>query len=1184
MQLKSIEIKGFKSFGDKVTLHFNKGVTGIVGPNGCGKSNVVDAIRWVLGEQKSRMLRSDKMESVIFNGTKNRKASNLAEVSINFSNTKNILSTEYSEVTITRKLFRTGESEYLLNGVSCRLKDIQNLLLDTGIGSDSYAIMELKMIDEILNDKENSRRQIFEEASGVSKYKIRKKETLSKLDAAQQDIDRIEDILFEIEKNLKSLQQQAKKTEKYFETKSKYQEASIELSWYGLQNLDTDLDEIKKQESALTDNRIRFDAQILEKEAIIEKEKAVLVEKEKQLSFRQRASNELLNQIRNYESEKKISNEKLKMLQEREQRLRLSIDKDKQACFQFEGQLFTLEPELDAIKNKVSDTEKEVSVSNLSLDEIKTEHTKAQAQQNEIQQELRLYSDEAAKIEKELLTSTTQLNAFKNEFERTILDLDARKNEVEMLGNQEKIFSSNLVSKEAELNKLQKAEIQLQQRLEQIELQIKKTRTNLSDLQRVRDSKSNEHSLIKGLVDNMEGYPESLKYLKKQTKWIPNAQLLSDVISVKPEYKAGIETFLENYLNYYVVPTVSDALAGIELLSQASKGRAGFIVLEKFVDISQHQAVIIPGCIPALEIIETDFTYNLMVQHFLGHVFIIQDGNINEQKLAQLATENPNKVFIHESGKFNIQHLTLSGGSVGLFEGKRIGRKRNLESLTHEISDSDQKINQLQLLISKFEGEFAETKNQFKKEAIQQVTQEIKNIQQELVRINTLKDQHNLVLSKTSGQQDDLKSKTDALNANIVELSPLLIAINKEKEDCLQKSYERKSEFEAIQQKLQETSSNVNRSTVIYHETLNKFNATERELIYKTGQITALKESLIKFNVDLTESLNQITELVNSSDFSDDDLVSMYQEKEEVDKGVKEIERLCDQIKTGIDDTFFQIKQIRKFKDNNEQGFLTLVQKKNEIHIQQNNIFDRLSIEFEVDKKLILKFEPISGLSMDALTKITKELKQKTENYGPINPMALEAYNEIKERFDFIEAQRIDLLKAKESLLATISEIDITAKAKFLESFTIIRDNFMNVFRSLFTNEDACDLVLSDPTSPLESTIQIIARPKGKKPLSINQLSGGEKTLTATALLFAIYLYKPAPFCIFDEVDAPLDDNNIDKFNNIIREFSNDSQFIIVTHNKKTISTTDIIYGVTMIEQGISRVVPVDLREWNPTN
>jgi len=424
MQLSKLEIKGFKSFGDRVVIHFDKGITGIVGPNGCGKSNVVDAIRWVLGEQKTRMLRSDKMENVIFNGTKNRKPTNLAEVSLTFDNNRNLLPTEYTQVTITRRYYRSGESEYLLNGITCRLKDITNLFMDTGINSNSYAIIELKMIDELLNDKNNSRRDLFEEAAGISKFKTRKKETLRKLEDTDADLARVEDVLFEIEKNLKQLEKQAKQTEKYFVIKKEYKAASIALAKKSVSKQTDTLLTMSANITQEQDRKLSLNAKVAEKEALLEKNKTELILKEKHLSSRQKSLNEQVNKIRQFESDKKIKNERLRFLEDRGQKLREQIDLDRKSNDRAGFSIRSLHQEKDSAEKLLR--EKEAIVENLKteLQELKDTHALTQERQKVLSKEFSTRKDNIYQLSKDLEIKQIQLSTLKQELEKTASDDD----------------------------------------------------------------------------------------------------------------------------------------------------------------------------------------------------------------------------------------------------------------------------------------------------------------------------------------------------------------------------------------------------------------------------------------------------------------------------------------------------------------------------------------------------------------------------------------------------------------------------------------------------------------------------------------------------------------------------------------------------------------------------------------
>ena len=838
MRLNKIEIKGFKSFGDKTIINFNSGVTGIVGPNGCGKSNIVDAIRWVLGEQKTKLLRSDKMENIIFNGSKSRKKLQLAEVSISFDNTKNLIPTEYSTVTITRKYFRSGDSEYLLNDVKCRLKDITNLFLDTGISSNNYAIIELSMVDNILNDKDNSRLHLFEEAAGISKFRKRKKETFNKIRQTEVDLDRVEDLVFEIEKNLRSLKRQAKQTERYYKFKDEYKLISINVA---LEVSKTNRNSLKDQKDKLVkieNENTRVISELAKKNSKLEAAKSSLIPYEKKLIKLQKNLNSVLDKIRNFEESKRMKSQKAKMLVEKIEDLRDRIKYDTESNKRSEFSI-------SSIKNEISTNEKEL---------------------NKIISKLKITKKDYLKYEEELKDKNVKITDIK-EVEDHFREL---KHNLESISNKRNQIESSLL-------------------LENI------------------DKKS--------VLKKIKSINKEITELKK-----------------------------------------------------------GFKIIENLFKTENKEIIRI------------------------------------------------NKLFTEKSKDLSNDEITFNS------------LKSNIESLKREM--------------------------------------EYKNVTYE--------------------------SNKKRINDNINSLK---------------------------------------------------------------------------------ESEKQVAKIDTDTDSNDNSLMKLYDDKSNSEKALQKFEDEYYKLKSTINLDDSSIKDLQNKKDIN----LNLIDEiKSSIHdneIELNSVEQRISIEFDLDiNKCKADKDFFNESSLNEMKQRRDALKEKIEKIGQINPLAMEAYNEIKERHDFITKEKEDLIEAKESLIKTIEEIDIVAKKSFLSSFEKIKDNFKTVFRSLFTEDDDCDLIINDEENPLESSIEIMAKPKGKKPLTINQLSGGEKTLTATSLLFAIYLLKPAPFCVFDEVDAPLDDANIDKFNKIVNKFSNTSQFIIVTHNKRTMNNADIIYGITMPEQGVSKVVPVDLR------
>lgn len=838
MRLNKIEIKGFKSFGDKTIINFNSGVTGIVGPNGCGKSNIVDAIRWVLGEQKTSLLRSDKMENIIFNGSKSRKKLQLAEVSISFDNTKNLIPTEYSTVTVTRKYFRSGDSEYLLNDVKCRLKDITNLFLDTGISSNNYAIIELSMVDNILNDKDNSRLHLFEEAAGISKFRKRKKETFNKIKQTELDLDRVEDLVYEIEKNLRSLKRQAKQTEKYHKYKDEYKIISINVALEVSKTTMSSLKEQKQKLLKVENENTKVITDLAKKNSKLESAKSSLIPYEKKLLKLQNKLNQVLDKIRNFEESKRMKSQKAKMLIEKIEDLRDRIKYDTESNKRSEFSI-------SSIQKEISSNEKELK---------------------KVVDKLKITKKDYTKYEEELKDKNVKITDIK-----------------------------------------------------EVEDQFRQLNHNLESI-------SNKRNQVERL-------------------------LLLDNIDKKS-------------------------------------------VVEKIKSIDK-------------EILE------------------------------------------------------LKKG-------------------------------------------FKTIENLFKTE------------NKEIIRINKLFSEKSKDLSTDEIKYNSLKNNIESL---------------------------------------------------------------KKEMEYKNATYESNKRRIAENIDNLKKSEKEVVKIDTDTDSNDNSLIKLYDEKSKSEKDLQKFEDEYYKLKSTINLDDSSIKELQNKKDINLNLIDELKSNIYDNEIELNSVEQRLSIEFDLDINTCKADKDFfKDSSVDSMINRREELKEKIEKIGQINPLAMEAYKEIKERHEFITKEREDLLEAKDSLLKTIEEIDIVAKESFLKSFEKIKSNFKTVFRSLFTDDDDCDLLINDEENPLESSIEIMAKPKGKKPLTINQLSGGEKTLTATSLLFAIYLLKPAPFCVFDEVDAPLDDANIDKFNKIVNKFSNTSQFIIVTHNKRTMNNADIIYGITMPEQGVSKVVPVDLR------
>lgn len=1171
MRLKSLEIKGFKSFADKTVLHFDEGITGVIGPNGCGKSNIVDSIRWVIGEHKISNLRSENLESLVFNGSKTRSASGLAEVSLTFENTKNLLPTEFNTVTVTRKYYKNGESEYRLNDVACRLKDIHNLFMDTGVSTDSYAIIELGMVDDIIKDKENSRRKMLEQAAGITIYKTRKKEAKLKLDATEQDLARIEDLLFEINNQLKSLESQAKKAEKYFEIKKEYKEVSIELAKAALEGFNITYRDLNQQQQAEVDKRIELETSIAKEEAALEAEKLGFIEQEKALQHMQHAFNDMLDGLRNKESEKNLSAQRLQYLKERESSLNDFLQKaggqlkGLDESIQFTSQqikddeikLAEFEGKLDELKNAVEDKRKVFDEKRSSIDALRRENQAIQRNQFE--------------AEKKVAVADTSIQ----NLQRTIVQIQEekaqRQSQLQQLEADKKIKEEELEQKKTDLQQLQDHHEFTKEQILATQNLLEGLRNELAEESRKLDSKKNEYALLKSLIDSMEGYPESVKFLHKNTGWNHEAPLLSDIIYVKEEYRAAVENVLEPYLNYYVVNNLEEGLQAIHLLDNNKKGKANFFLQDKFTGVEEHNQP--EGTIPALSVVEIDGKYANLAKHLLGNVFIAE----NEEAL-----RNSNgAVVLEKTGKYVKGKYSLTGGSVGLFEGKKIGRAKNLEKLAEEITAQETVVHNLKEVIQSRHNEVIAFNEQLKENAIKQTQQDINNLTNHVFSLqNKIENLHHLEETSTK-RVGELQVQLDDNHDAIASTRDELEKFNTQLEELGDKMQLIEQDYASAEQEYSFATATFNDSNLQFTKQQSKVVSLKQEFEFKSNQLKDLEAQIENSNLQLTEAATSIAETAAKLQELETLVITLLHNKEDEEKKLNEADQAYYNLRNALTEKESELRHKQKSKEGIDTLLNEIKDKLTDLKLQLAGMKERLNVEFKVDLDAIID-EPRTGdTPLEELQEKNERQRKRLENIGEINPTAIEAYTEMKKRYEFILEQKNDLVTAKESLMLTIQEVEATANQQFLDTFNAVRDNFQKVFKALFTEDDTADMILVDPENLADTGIEIVAKPKGKRPSSIGQLSGGEKTLTATALLFAIYLIKPAPFCILDEVDAPLDDANVGKFTNMIKKFSENSQFIIVTHNKQTMSAVDVIYGVTMQEAGVSKLVPVDFRSLN---
>ena len=1170
MRLKSLEIKGFKSFADKTVLNFDEGITGVIGPNGCGKSNIIDSIRWVIGEQKISHLRSENLESLVFNGSKTRSASGLAEVSLTFENTRNLLPTEFNTVTVTRKFYKSGESEYRLNDVQCRLKDIQNLFMDTGVSTDSYAIIELGMVDEIIKDKENSRRRMLEQAAGITIYKTRKKEAKLKLDATEQDLARIEDLLFEINNQVKSLESQAKKAEKYHEIKKEYRELSIELAKAALEGFNLTYRDLNEQADSETNKKIQLEAIIAGEEAALEQEKVGFIEKERALQSMQHGFNDLLQQLRTKENEKNLAAQRLNFLQEKSASLEDFLNKSEgQRKGLEESILFTqqqvgeertrlegLQEHLEQLKTGVEEKRKVFDEKRTHVDSLRSENLSMQRSQFDAEKKVAVAD-----------TSILNLNSAMDKLEE---EREVRESQLKQIEEERQLKEQELEARQTDLQQLQEHHERTKDQILQVQGELEQLRQQLADENRGLDAKRNEHDLLKSLIDSMEGYPESVKFLHNNNGWNHKAPILSDIIYVKEEYRAAVENVLEPYLNYYVVNNLQEGLQAVHLLDDNKKGKANFFLLDKFNNVDNSNVHQPEGTLAAMGVIEVDDQYRKLAEQLLGNVFIAE----NEDAL----TNSNGAIVLEKHGKYVKGKYSLTGGSVGLFEGKKIGRAKNMEKLAEDIIAREAVVNGLKATIQARHNEVIGYNDQLKESAIKQAQEDISRL------TNTVFSLQNKI-ENLQASQHSAKVRLEELQLTLQETSSgvegvrsewmQLVNVLNELRDKLKLS---EDDYKIAETGYNEIMASHNEFNLRVTRQQSKINSLEQEREFKNNQLNDLNVQVETNASQLKQTQEAIAESTDALSAAEEGHVGLLHRKEEEEKALNEADQAYYNLRNQLNEKESELRHKSKEREQTEHLLSEIKDRLNELKLQLAGMKERLQVEFRINLDDIIDQPRTGETPVEELQEKSDRMKKRLENLGEVNPTAIEAFQEMKKRYDFILEQKNDLVTAKESLLQTIQEVEATANQQFLDTFNRVRDNFRKVFQALFTEDDTADMVLENPENLAETGIDIIAKPKGKRPSSITQLSGGEKTLTATALLFAIYLIKPAPFCILDEVDAPLDDANVGKFTNMIRKFSEESQFIIVTHNKQTMGAVDVIYGVTMQEPGVSKLVPVDFR------
>ncbi len=1191
MYLSRLEILGFKSFALRTIINFNKGVTSIVGPNGCGKTNIVDAIRWCLGEQRSGTLRSDKMENVIFNGTSDKKPMGMAEVSLTIQNNKGILPTEYSEVTITRRIFRSGESEYLLNKNICRLKDITNLFMDTGIGANAYSVIELKMIETILSSKAEERRVLFEEAAGVNKYKLRRRLALKKLDEVKADLTRVNDIVTEVEKKVNSLERQAKRADKYNKLSSTLRELELDLAEREAALFSIQKVQYKESKDERFKKKIEVESGLSKLEDEMHGIKLQLTEIEYELKSKQTEVTAQTEKIYNVQKNISVSEERKKSLESNIERYRQELEELNYQLKEAEELIADGNTAIKEFEIKISSKEEERAAIRETLNDfkIKLEEKGKNLKESsgyllEKFKEITRKENELSNIEKSLESKNTSIGKLNNKIQSLTNNIAKTVGFLEELEMEKRDTEKNLAEAESVYLKKQKEK-------ENLEKELGLKREKELEYKGVLNGLKEKINLIQNLIDNLEGVPKGAKALLEDNDWAGSGRtLLAHICGSSDEYRFAVEASLKSNLNDILVETIDDLKNGIEYLKNNEIGKASFYVpgfrnghkktfVEKLRDFSLKRNTKKlekeDGFLGwTINFIQSEEKWKPFFEKILERTAIIN----SLERSFELAGKYGGFNFVTLTGDFVDKSGAVEAGSAPKPDDSLFGRKQFLEKLKEEFPKQELKLKKIKAETDELETKINEIDLKVLSEKGRLLVNDLANVEKQIAQFEFEKRKSGDEIEKTRQEINDLASESNMFDNLRASLSNALEKNKDERQKAESRQKLLEEDFKKFEQEYNTLAANVNKINLEL-ERLNGEKKNTTNAVNRAGNsIENIRKSTAKREYDISSSTGEaetLKNIIEEKKYDYDELIlgkeKLIKEEDEIDVKYKEVRELIS-VKEETQNS------LRKERELCSDDIHSNEMKLNELNMKLSNLRENIreNYSIEIDNKT---FDDLDSFEFNKRTDEVHQLKQQVKNLGPINLLAYSEFEEEKQRLEFLTKQRNDLIESEKDIVKTIEEINSTAQKQFMDTFEKIRVNFVNIFRGLFNPGDEADLRLEENADPLEGKIEIIAKPKGKRPTTIELLSGGEKTLTAIALLFSIYLVKPSPFCILDEIDAPLDDANIDRFTKIIQDFSTDTQFIVVTHNKRTMESADTLYGVTMQEEGVSKLVSVRFNE-----
>ncbi|NIA29359.1 MAG: chromosome segregation protein SMC [Actinobacteria bacterium] len=1174
MELSELNIVGFKSFAKKINVLLNPGITAIVGPNGCGKSNIVDSIRWVMGEQRSGVLRSERMENVIFAGSASAKPVGMAEVSLRIQNTKNILPVEYSEVVVTRRLFRSGESQYFINGNQCRLKDITSLFMDTGMGAQTYSVIELPQVEKLLNGKPEERRVIFEEAAGITKYKLRRKATFRKLEATEKDLIRVEDIMSEVEKSVRSLKRQVNKAQRYQKVSTELKDLEIKLATQEYSRILEELEPLQGKLRVIQQDREAASTELATQDAEYEALRAKLLDLEKKLSQKQTEYNNLNRDVQKYEERVLVNSERIRSLKESQTR----YAQEKESLSE---RLAELESEFDEASFKTKNADSELA-------RARAEYEKLNVDYHKLRTGFENKRAAAQNADAEILRITESLSRKQNEGERLKASEENKSQRLHQLNEEEKNDTGRIAALQEKLDQLRARERSIRNELEKNSKELADStkkyeeirrsieglqRADLGDKNRI-EVLENKAGMIRQLLESYQDYPGGVKFLATiKDERFSSHGAVANVIRVQQQHRAAVAAALGEFATFLIVENSAQAFSGIGLLKQDRKGIVAFLPLQKLSHIRpDHPAIQDLGIVGwANEIVQTDEKFKPVIDVALDSYLIVQDLETANRVREMLDDKPVNLVTL--SGEVLGFSGIIRGGSSGKRQSEIVGRQEQLDALVKEIDEINDNVNKRRLTMAQREEEALNYKTRAQVLTLETKNQQeaLSNIRLELGRATFEEQSLSEARTKRKEERDKILSEINLLGRNLELQSSDTAEMQKKRQQLVGQRESLNKELETLEKQSAAANEKVQSVQVDVAKLQSEFEALQRESDSLRSQMNETTRMIDLRSLEAKKTKEEIQELTAVNESYNHQIQELSQKRDTLKALIENLKEEQYQANVKANEQEKLIRSARGKSEELSESVHHLELRASELKMQKENLKVRMLKEFEYT----IERRPLdTEFDWEEAKQKTEQLYESLKRVGPVNLLALKEYEQERERFDFLQTQREDLFKARRDLTNTIDIINNTAREKFLETFEAVQKNFVQVFKSFFEGGRA-SIVLREGNDPLEGDIDIYATPGGKRLSSLQLLSGGEKSLTAISLLFAIYLVKPSPFCIFDEVDAPLDDRNVERFTKALKDFSQNTQFLVVTHNKLTMQAADQLYGVTMEEEGVSKVVSV---------